>query len=117
MILEQIKGPFAKNQKHEFGGTDGRAYIRIGIQIPDRQPIGYSEKRAYSEKKKGIPSIEGNPDIDVTIKLNDAEHSFSVNECGLLELDGNFGNMVTITFERNLPEGSIIDALYKEAGE
>ncbi len=117
MILEQIKGPFTRGQTHSFGGTDGRTYVRVGIQIPDRQPIGYSEKRAYLEKMKTVPSVNGNPVVDATITLNGAEHSFSVNECGILELDGSFGNMVTVTFERNLPEGSIVDALYKEEGE
>lgn len=117
MILEQIKGPFTTGQTKTFGDTDGRNYIRIGVQIPKRQPIGYSEKRAYSEKKKTVPPVEGHPDIDVTIRAYDVDHSYSINECGILELDGSFGSSFTVTFNRNLPQGSIIDALYKEKGE
>lgn len=117
MILEQIKGPFTAGQSKTFGGSAGRNYIRIGIQVPDRQPIGYSEKRAYLEKKKNVPLVEGHPDIDVTITAYDVDHSYSINECGILELDGNFGSSLKVTFNRNLPQGSIIDVLYKEEGE
>lgn len=117
MILEQMKGPFSAGQNKTFGGTDGRTYVKIGIQVPHRQPIGYSEKRAYLEKKSGVPSIEGDPIIDVVITTNEITSNHSINEPGIFEVEGNFGNMVTIGFPRSLPQGSIVDLLYKEEGE
>ena len=90
MKLEQIKGPFSVKSNHTFMAGAGNSYVHIGIQIPKRQPIAYSEYRALNEGKEEIILFPQIPDYDITITTNESEFSYKINETGILELDGNF---------------------------
>lgn len=122
MYIEQIKGPFSRNSSKTFGGTDGRVYKHIGIQIPHREPTGYSTYRTYRENKKEMPSHEYFPATDISITTTDVdgslEHFFIINETGILELDGdNLGGMLKVKFFKDMPPETIIDLVYAAEGE
>lgn len=117
MKLEQIKGPFSIKSSHTFKVDAGNSYVHIGIQIPKRQPIAYSEYRALNEGKEDIILFPQIPDYDVTITTNESEFSYKVNETGILELDGNFGSKLKFTFEKSMPPETIIDVIYKDEEE
>ena len=70
MKLEQIKGPFSVKSSHTFNADAGNSYVHIGIQIPKRQPIAYSEYRALNEGKEEIVLFPQIPDYDITITTN-----------------------------------------------
>lgn len=117
MKLEQIKGPFSTKSSHTFKAGAGNSYVHIGIQIPKRQPIAYSEYRALNEGKEDIILFPQIPDYDVTITTNESEFSYKVNETGILELDGNFGSKLKFTFEKSMPPETIVDVIYKDKEE
>lgn len=117
MKLEQIKGPFSIKSSHTFKAGAGNSYVHIGIQIPKRQPIAYSEYRALNEGKDDIILFPQIPDYDVTITTNESEFSYKVNETGILELDGNFGSKLKFTFEKSMPPETIVDVIYKDEEE
>ena len=117
MKLEQIKGPFSIKSSHIFKAGAGNSYVHIGIQIPKRQPIAYSEYRALNEGKEDIILFPQIPDYDVTITTNESEFSYKVNETGILELDGNFGSKLKFTFEKSMPPETIVDVIYKDEEE
>ena len=117
MKLEQIKGPFSVKSNHTFNAGAGNSYVHIGIQIPKRQPIAYSEYRALNEGKEDIILVPQIPDYDITITTNESEFSYKVNETGILELDGNFGSKLKFTFEKSMPPETIVDVIYRDANE
>lgn len=117
MKLEQIKGPFSIKSSHTFKAGAGNSYVHIGIQIPKRQPIAYSEYRALNEGKNDNILFPQIPDYDVTITTNESEFSYKVNEIGILELDGNFGSKLKFTFEKSMPPETIVDVIYKDKEE
>jgi hypothetical protein len=128
MKVEQIKGPFSAGAYKMFGGTDGRIYTHIGIQVPKRQPLGYTTFRAIDEglSSDSIPElvepIVPSKYCDVTIIFGSesdskSSYDYKISEKGILEFDGSFTNGITVKFLRALPPETIIDIAYKEEGE
>lgn len=102
MILEQKKGPFSARSSFKAGGIDGREYVHIGIQIPKSVPI---------------QAIFSSIMPDLRIQTVAGESEYKINKTGILEFDGSFGNIITITFLRDLPAETIIDLVYQPEGE
>lgn len=125
MILEQKKGPFSQNSSFRFGGTDGRGYVHIGIQIPKSQPIsglGYcnSIKHGHTHSSnlgEPIEIYKGVLPADVRIETSEGIKDYKINATGILEFDANVGNSIKITFLRELPAETIIDCVYRPEGE
>ena len=117
MKLEQIKGPFSIKSSHTSNAGARNSYVHIGIQIPQRQPIAYSEYRALNEGKEELLLFPQIPDYDITITTNQSEFSYKLNETGILEFDGNFGSKLKFTFEKSMPPETIVDVIYKDANE
>lgn len=117
MVLQQIKGPFSIKSSKTFSAGVGNSYVHIGIQIPKRQPIAYSEYRALYEGKEDIVLFPQIPDYDITITTSETEFSYKINETGILELDGNFGSKLKFTFEKTMPPETIVDVVYREQEE
>lgn len=119
MFLQQIKGPFVVKSSYNFNAGSGNSYVHIGIQIPKRQPIAYSEYRWIRDEnnKNDLVLFPYKPDYDITITTNESECSYKINETGVLEFDGNFGSKLKITFEKNMPPETTVDVMYKTAEE
>lgn len=125
MILEQKKGPFSANSSFRVGGTDGRGYVHIGIQIPKSQPIaglGYCDsiKDGHTHSPsldEPIEILRGAATPDVTIETSEGAKQYKINATGILEFDANVGNSVKVTFLRDLPAECIVDLVYKPEGE
>ena len=125
MILEQKKGPFSKGSSFRVGGTDGRGYVHIGIQIPKSQPIAGlahcdSIKDGHIHNPNAgnpITLIDGVVPADVSIETSEGAKEYKINAAGLLEFDANVGNSVKIIFLRDLPAECIVDIVYRPEGE
>ena len=103
MKMEQKKGPFSKGSKFRFGGVDARNYTHLGIQMHHRKPIIIEKQFSMSP--------------DVRVKTSEGESDYSINTKGTLEFDGNMGNSITITFLKDMPMETVIDAIYRPEGE
>lgn len=125
MLLEQKKGPFSAGSSFRVGGTDGRGYVHIGIQIPKSQPIAgevYCDTIVAGHKHNnllGTPlDILGKmPPADIRISTSGGTNDYKVNATGILEFDTQVGNSIKITILRDLPAETIIDLVYKPEGE
>lgn len=125
MILEQKKGPFSQGSSFRFGGTDGRGYVHVGIQIPKSQPVsglGYCSTIKHehihsSSLGKPIEIYHGVFPTDILIETSEGIKEYKINSTGILEFDANVGNSIKITFLRDLPAETIIDCVYRPEGE
>lgn len=121
MELEQKKGPFSAGSSFRVGGTDGRGYVHIGVQIPKSQPIaglGYcnSIKNGHIHSSylgEPIDISKGASIPDIRIETSSGIKDYKINATGILEFDAEVGNSVKITILRDLPAESIIDLVYK----
>lgn len=130
LLLEQIKGPFKKDERVIF--NKGFIY-HIGIQIPfsssSRNRTEYFEENdipidvnSNFEKVSNNFYTALNPD---DIEINGIK--LKIGELNILEYDfledgfgsdkGNKIESIEIKPKRNLPEETIIDIIYEKKGE
>lgn len=99
MKLRQYVGPFAANDNITVAADASYRYIHIGIQIPYREPI------AIAPTTRALAT-------DLTIN---GTH-YRVNDKCILEFDDMRETSFDISFDRDLPWGSIIDIAYENTG-
>lgn len=95
MKLLQYVGPFSSGDKIKIPGKMGYRYIHIGIQAPYRQPI----------------SLIKNSSLPIDLTINGVK--YRVNEKDILEFDDIREVSWDITFNSDLPWGSIVDIAYE----
>ena len=103
MKVLQFSGPFVSGQTITIPASIDHTYVHIGLQIPNRQPIGKVEKYSLPYSSQLHPT---------DVEINGKAYRIINN---ILEFD----NLAQVSWEINilqdLPMGSVIDIVYKDS--